>query len=146
MAAAWHPGDEVDLLEMLMEIIRDGGGAPQLGPSPQGQRSAQLLMESKRPVILLGSSFLAHPDNVSLLKVVEQLIACKPCGVDHAAGERSTWPAHPDGNTTPLSTRMDLQHLEVLHLIGEAMPADLLARPFVLYQNIYPPASRLRPA
>ncbi len=61
---------------MLVEILREEAATPQLWPiPPQAQRSARLLMESKRPVILVGSSFLTHPDNASLLKMVEQLIA-----------------------------------------------------------------------
>jgi len=46
------------------------------------------------------------------------------------------------GITTPLSTTM-LQNLEVLHLIGETVPDSDSSQPFVLYQNMYPPASAL---
>lgn len=38
---------------------------------------------------------------------------------------------------------MDFKELEVLHLVGETVPADLPAVPFTLYQNIYPPARGL---
>jgi predicted molibdopterin-dependent oxidoreductase YjgC len=44
------------------------------------------------------------------------------------------------GVTTPLATT-SLQHLEVLHLIGEEIPSMLSLDPFILYQNIYPPTS-----
>jgi NADH dehydrogenase/NADH:ubiquinone oxidoreductase subunit G len=44
------------------------------------------------------------------------------------------------GMTNPLS-KANLQLLEVLHLIGEAIPDGLSPRSFVLYQNIFQPAS-----
>jgi NADH dehydrogenase/NADH:ubiquinone oxidoreductase subunit G len=43
------------------------------------------------------------------------------------------------GITIPLSSTT-IQNLELLHLIGEGIPAGLSANPFVLYQNMYPPA------
>lgn len=46
------------------------------------------------------------------------------------------------GSAIP-ATMAGLQNLDVLHLIGEAVPLDLPAQPFVLYQNIYPPAHDL---
>ncbi len=42
--------------------------------------------------------------------------------------------------TDPL-TSTGLQDLEVLHLIGEELPAALSSQPFVLYQNIFPPTA-----
>jgi predicted molibdopterin-dependent oxidoreductase YjgC len=136
-----NPDEQADTLEMIYEIIRYRDGEPQLWPlPPQGQRSARLLRESKRPVILVGSSFLTHPDNVFRLKVLEQLrmqihaeVILLPENVNLAGAAQM-------GITTPLST-LNLQNLEVLHVIGEALPARLSFRPFVLYQNFCPPAS-----
>jgi NADH dehydrogenase/NADH:ubiquinone oxidoreductase subunit G len=49
------------------------------------------------------------------------------------------------GITKSLS-KTNLQQLEVLHLIGEAPPADLSSRSFILYQNFFPPAVALSSA
>ena len=46
------------------------------------------------------------------------------------------------GITTPLSNAK-LAQLDVLHLIGGAVPAKLSFGPFVLYQNMVPPESTL---
>jgi anaerobic selenocysteine-containing dehydrogenase len=136
-------GEEAELLEMLVEIIRTHAAAPQLWPlPPQAQESARLLMEAKRPVILLGSSFLTHPHNITLLKMMEKLIAQIHADLILLPEEVNLGGALKLGITNPLSTT-NLQHLEVLHLIGEAIPAGLPSEPFVLYQNIFPPASTL---
>src|SRR5512139_427429 len=69
------PGEEKELLEMFIEILHEKAATPQLWPlPPQAQRSAKILMEAKRPVILVGSAFLMHPENATLLKLLEKLI------------------------------------------------------------------------
>ena len=137
------PGEEADLLEMFIEIISTHAAAPQLWPMPpQAQRSARLLVESKRPVILVGSSFLAGSDNATLLQKLEKLITQTHADLILLPDRANLGGAIQQGITTPLSNT-DLQHLDVLHLIGEAIPALLSYRPFVLYQNICPPASAL---
>jgi len=127
------PGEEVSLLEALLEGTRGSSTAPQL------QRAAQLLSESKRAVILLGPSFLVHPENLSLLKAVEQLIAKTNAELVMLPDTVNLAGAFRTGIVAPV-TAGELQGLDVLHLIGETVPADLPAGPFILYQNIYPPA------
>lgn len=134
------PGDEADLLEMLVEIIRAEAATPQLWPiPPQAQHSAQLLRESKHPVILIGSSFLTHPQNGTLLKIVEKLTAQIHAQVILLPDEVNLGGALQMGITNPLSTA-NLQQLDVLHLVGEAIPVELSPKSFVLYQNIFSPA------
>jgi Molybdopterin oxidoreductase len=134
-------GEEADLIEMLTEILRVRARTPQLWPiPPQAQQSARLLLASRRPVILIGSSFLTDPGNVNLLRMVEKLIAQIDAEVILLPGKANLGGALQMGITTPLSAAT-LQEIEVLHLIGEAIPDRLSFRPFVLYQNMYPPAA-----
>jgi predicted molibdopterin-dependent oxidoreductase YjgC len=136
-------GAEADLMEMLVEIVRVRAATPQLWPlPPQAQHGIRLLMESKHPVILIGSSFLTRPDNVVLLRMVEKLIAQIHAQVILLPEQANLGGALQMGITTPLSATM-LQNLDVLHLIGEGIPDSLSTHPFVLYQNIYPPADVL---
>jgi NADH dehydrogenase/NADH:ubiquinone oxidoreductase subunit G len=135
------PGEEADLLEMFAEILRERGAAPQLWPiPPQAQRSVRILLESKQPVVLVGFSFLTHPDNVNLLKLIEKLVGQTHAQLVVLPDKANLGGALQMGITNPLTAK-DLQDLEVLHLIGEELPAELPVGPFVLYQNIFPPAS-----
>jgi predicted molibdopterin-dependent oxidoreductase YjgC len=130
------PGEEASLLKALAEETRGTSAAPQV------QRIAQLLSESKRTVILLGPSFLVHPDNLSLLKAVEQLIAQTGAELVMLPDTVNLAGAFRTGIVAPM-TADGLQGLDVLHLVGETVPADFPAEPFILYQNIYPPAHDL---
>jgi NADH-quinone oxidoreductase subunit G len=130
------PGDEASLLEALVEATRGASAAAQL------QRAAQLLSESKRVVILLGPSFLVHPENLSLLKAVEQLIAKTNAELVMLPDTVNLGGAFRTGIVAPV-TADELQGLDVLHLVGETIPAGLSSEPFVLYQNIYPPSRDL---
>jgi predicted molibdopterin-dependent oxidoreductase YjgC len=127
-------GNEATLLDALIEALSTGAAAPQT------QRGAALLMEAKRPVVLIGSSFLTHPDNVSLLGLVEKLIAQIRAEVILLPEKVNLGGAMQLGITSPISMA-NLQQLEVLHLVGEALPDALRSEPFVLYQNFYPPAT-----
>jgi predicted molibdopterin-dependent oxidoreductase YjgC len=129
-------GKEVSLLEALVVGTRGSSAAPQI------QRAAHLLLESKRAVILLGPSFLAHPDNLSLLKAVEQLVAQTQAELVMLPDTVNLAGAFRTGIVAPV-TADELQGLEVLYLIGETVPADLPDGAFILYQNIYPPARDL---
>jgi NADH dehydrogenase/NADH:ubiquinone oxidoreductase subunit G len=134
------PGDEADLLEMLLEVIQTGDAQPGLWPlPPQAQRTAQLLLEAKRPVFLVGSSFLTHPDNAFLLKLLERLIAQIHAELILLPDPVNLGGAFRLGITTPV-TRKILESLKVLHVVGEAVPSHLSLQPFILYQNMYPSA------
>ena len=139
-------GEEADLLEMLIEPVHQGTTTPQLWTlPPQAQRSVQLLAESKRPVILVGSSFLTNAHNVSLLNMVESLASQIHAELILMPEEVNLKGALQMGITKSLS-KTNLEQLEVLHLIGEAPPADLSSRSFILYQNFFPPADALSSA
>ncbi|RPJ22697.1 MAG: 4Fe-4S dicluster domain-containing protein [Chloroflexi bacterium] len=132
------PGEEADVLEMLVESLRAGKQQNHLSPlAAQAARIAHLLLESKRTVILLGSSLLTHSDNLFLLKMVERLIAQTAAELVMLPAPVNLAGAFRMGIIAPAAT--ELQDLEVLHLLGEAVPADLPDQPFILYQNIYPP-------
>jgi formate dehydrogenase (NADP+) alpha subunit len=140
-----EPGEEAEVLETLIGSTRTGARKQQNHLSPvaaRAQRIADLLLESKRSVILLGPSFLTHPDSLFLLKVVERLIAQTATGLVMFPDPVNLAGAFQMGISTP-ATMAGLRDLSVLHLVGEAVPSNLPARPFILYQNIYPPAGDL---
>jgi predicted molibdopterin-dependent oxidoreductase YjgC len=129
------PDEEAEMLEMLFEAVAN----PKTGsPLSQVARSASLLRQSKQPVILVGSSLLTHPDNVVLLKLLERLVAHLHADLILLPEQVNLGGALQMGITNPISTK-GLQALEVLHLIGEAIPDGLSSGPFVLYQNIGSP-------
>ena len=135
------PGEEVELLEMFIEILREKAATPHLWPiPPQAQRSVKILMASKRPVILVGLSFLTHPDNVNLLKLLEKLIAQTHAELILLPDKANLGGAMQIGITNPISKK-NLEDFDLLHLIGEDLPAEVRSQSFVVYQNIYPPAS-----
>ena len=140
-----EPGEEADVLEMLIENTRTGARKQQNYLSPaaaQAQRIGQLLLESKRAVIFLGPSFLTHSDNLFLLKIIERLVAQTAVGLVMLPDPVNLAGAFRMGIATP-ETITGLKDLKVLHLLGEAVPSDLPDQPFILYQNIYPPAGDL---
>ena len=137
------PGEEADLLEILIEILQARSRTPHLWPiPPQAQHAVRLLMEAQSPIILVGSSFLTHRHNITLLNLVEKLMAQIHAELILLPEEVNLGGALKMGITNPLSNT-SLQHLEVLHLIGEALPENLSSRQFVLYQNMFAPASNL---
>ncbi len=130
-----EPGEEAEVLEMLIESTH----TDVVKQRHRIQRVAQYFQESKQAVILLGPSFLTHADSLFLLKVVERLIAQTAAGLVMLPDPVNLAGAFQMGIVTPATTA-GLQDLGVLHLVGEAVPSNLPAGPFVLYQNIYPPA------
>jgi NADH dehydrogenase/NADH:ubiquinone oxidoreductase subunit G len=126
---------------MFIEILREKAATPQLWPMPpQAQRSAKILMEAERPVVLVGSSFLTHPENATLLKLLEKLVEQIHAELILIPDKANLGGAIQLGITNPVSAQ-SLQDLDVLHLIGETIPASVSSRSFVLYQNICPPES-----
>lgn len=137
------PGEEAELLEILIEILRAKSRAPHLWPiPPQAQHAIHLLMEAQSPVILVGSSFLTHRHNITLLSLVEKLMAQLHAELILLPEEVNLGGALQMGITNPLSSTR-LEQLEVLHLIGEAMPEKVSSQQFVLYQNMFAPASNI---
>jgi NADH dehydrogenase/NADH:ubiquinone oxidoreductase subunit G len=132
-----EPGEEADVLEMLVEGTR--GSQNRVSPvATQVQRVADMLLAAKQVVILVGSGFLAHPDNRFLLSAVERLVAQTAAQLILLPDPVNLTGAFRTGIVTPATTA-GLQDLEVLHLVGETIPSHLADLPFILYQNIYPP-------
>jgi predicted molibdopterin-dependent oxidoreductase YjgC len=135
------PGEEAELLEMFIEILRANAATPQLWPiPPQAQRSAKILMDAKRPVVLVGPAFLTHPDNVNLLRLLEKLVEQTQAELVLLPEKANLGGALRLGITKPVSATA-LQELDVLHVVGETLPDTPTSQPFVLYQNICVPAS-----
>ncbi len=135
-----EPGKEPSLVQALVELTgQDNSPAAQVEPSAL-VRVANLLQQPDRPVILLGPAVLAHPENKILLQSVETLahnlharvIALPEQGNLAAALQLGICPSE------PVQAGPDL---DVLYLIGEAVPPLSGSQPFVLYQNLYPPAA-----
>lgn len=138
------PGEEAELLEMLIEILRAKSTTPHLWPiPPQAQHAIRLLMEARDPVILVGSSFLSHRHNITLLHLVERLMTQLHAELVLLPEEANLGGALQMGITNPL-TQANLQHLDVLHLIGEAIPVTDSSPAFIVYQNMFAPASALQ--
>ncbi len=102
-------------------------------------RAARLLQQPAAPVVILAPTFLTHPDSLAILHAVELLkeqynarVIILPDQINLAGAMRlglfSSGPAP------------DLHDLDVLYLIGEPVPAFGPNRPFILYQNLFPPA------
>ncbi len=140
-----EPGEEAEVLEMLMESAYLGSGKHPNHLSPvaaQARRIANLLLGPKQTVILLGPSFLTHPESLFLLKIVERLIAQAEARLVMLPDPVNLAGALRMGISMP-ATVAGIQDLDVLHLLGEAVPAELPDHPFILYQNIYPPMQDL---
>jgi len=121
-------GQEASLIEQLAAPAEHPAGL--VGPA------ADLLRQAGPVVILVGPEFLAHPDSGVVLPAVERL-----------AGELGAQViALPEAANLNGALRLGLCSAaptgapEVLYLIGEALPAELPGDPFVIYQNLYPPA------
>jgi predicted molibdopterin-dependent oxidoreductase YjgC len=138
------PGKEAELIRALAERIKQPLplGRP---PARSIERAAGLLRAavaaSNAPAIILGPSCISHPGSAQLLAAVREL-------ADRSGAWITILPEQ--GNLAgsllldSLSPVPGEQELDVLYLVGEAIPAGLPGSPFILYQNIYPPAgSRL---
>ncbi len=131
------PGEEATMLAMLIDDVKE-----QDQFTVQAQRCVQILLESKRTVVLVGSSFLTHADNLSLLKSVERLITQTGAELIMLPDTVNLVGALRMGIHTPV-TMPSIQGLDVLQLIGEAIPSQLPVQPYTLYQNMYPPVHDL---
>jgi NADH dehydrogenase/NADH:ubiquinone oxidoreductase subunit G len=136
-AEVWLPagrGEEMSLIQNLAELTtRQDSHQPEASSM---DRAARLLSQSDSPVIILGPALLAHPGNPLLVQSVERL-------VQSIAARVITLP-EPANLAGALrlglgSAELTGRDLDVLYLIGEAVPAALPGRPFILYQNICPP-------
>ena len=91
-------------------------------------------------MVIVGPSFIEHPDRRLLLEAVDRLASQLGARVI-ALPEQGNLAGSLLLGASIQNAPVDYQRLGVLYLIGENIPASLPAHPFVLYQNIYPPAS-----
>ncbi len=131
------PGEEASMLAMLVDGVQE-----QEQCTVQVGRCIRLLQESKHTVILLGSAFLTQADNLSLLNLVERLIAQTAAELIMLPDTVNLVGALRMGISTP-ATSAGIQGFDVLHLIGESVPSHVTVQPYTLYQNIYPPVHDL---
>jgi predicted molibdopterin-dependent oxidoreductase YjgC len=135
------PGKETALIQLLAELTNVQYES-QSEPSGQIHRAAHLLRDASSLAILIGPGFLAHPDHRSLLPAVDRLAKNTAARII-ALPEQGNLAGSLQIGLSPVDPAC--QDLDVLYVIGAAIPAGLPGNPFLLYQNIYPPSGS-RPA
>lgn len=143
-ADEWLCADQSRVLEVIRDLVNLTGREPAQSNNGSGQasRAARLLLQfqSGSPVILLGPTILAHPDNQAVLQVVEQLVNNLNARVVVV----------PEPANLAGALRMDLysaepvslaKNLNVLYLIGEVVPAQPTGNPYIIFQNLWSPDS-----
>jgi NADH dehydrogenase/NADH:ubiquinone oxidoreductase subunit G len=95
-----------------------------------------LLQKSPAPVILLGPAILAHAGNPALLQAAQRLVDNLAARVIALPEEANLAGALRLG---VISEEASAKNPQVLYLVGEALPVFTAERPFILYQNLYPP-------
>lgn len=121
-------GQEANLVGQL--------AAPPEHPAGLVKPAADLLRQAGLVVILVGPEFLAHPDSGVVLPAVEELardLGAQVIALPEAANLNGAL-------RLGLCSTAPTGGPDVLYLIGEALPAVLPGDPFVIYQNLYPPA------
>jgi len=138
------PGKETDLVVTLAEITQ---GTSTIYPGQiemdRVSQAARLLHKSNSTVIIIGPSFLSSPENTQLIETVERLanqfsarIIALPEQGNLVGSLLQGISPHKDGSSA--------ENLDVLYLIGEAIPASMPGQTAILYQNIYPPAADVK--
>jgi predicted molibdopterin-dependent oxidoreductase YjgC len=127
-------GQTAALIQKLVEMT--GLGAPVGEESSALARAASFLRQSNAPVVLLGPAALTDP---KILQSVEALIRKIDAQFITLPGQTNLngalWLDMLGGELAETG-----QELDVLYLIGERVPNHISGQPFILYQNIYPPA------
>jgi len=136
------PGNETALIDELAEKVNQPEGQSKQAVALVEQ-AAILLRKVPHPVILVGPAIFNHTDRRGLLQAINNLV--RLCGASVVA-----LPEQADlvGLLMGIPAKKGQSDDDVLYLLGENIP-DLtfepIERPFVLYQNIYPPAPGLDP-
>jgi len=141
----WLPanhGQEVTLVEKLVAIT----GAEPISEAayPALARAGRLLREAETPVIILGPAALSHPDNQRLLMQVELLVSNLHARVICLPDQANLRGALQLGLFSE-GVNTGKPDLDVLYLIGEAVPEHLPGSPFILAHSLYPPAGAIVP-
>ncbi len=136
-ASEWlqaEPGQEAALVQKISELAAVETTSAQ--DNSALARAARLLRRPGQPVVILGPAALVNP---ALLQSTEALVQNLCARVI----------VLPEQGNLAGALRMGLlsgspmpagQELDLLYLVGEAVPDGLTSNPFILYQNLYPPA------
>lgn len=131
-------GQEKGVIESLIEAL--GTSPTALMESNPIFRAARLMHQSESPVILIGPAVLARQDSQALIAAVEALsiqLSARVVVLPDFANLNGALRLDL-GSETPASER---QEVDVLYLIGEAVPEALPGSPFIIFQNLYPLAA-----
>ena len=138
------PGREPDLVQMLIELTGLSPASDQTTEDEgagQIEQAAQILKGAQNPAVIVGSSFLEHPENSLLLERVD-------CLVQQLGASLIVLPEQGNLAGTLLlgaqsAANQQSTILDVLYDMGEDIPVSIPGDPFILYQNIYPPSQGL---
>jgi hypothetical protein len=103
------------------------------------EQAARFLQETSNITVIVGPSFLDHPDQPRLLEAVDRLVKQLGARVIVLA-EQGNLSGSLLLGISPRGSTAGSQDLELLYLVGENVPVSFPDHPFVLYQNIYPPS------
>jgi len=139
----WLSTEDGEALRRLETLVARPG-AEQPGGADGPAQIARLLQSSSSPLFILGPGILYRPQNRLLLRWLERLL-----GSLGAPAIVFSDPVNLRGalrlGLRPAKPSSERNDLDVLYLIGEAVPAHLSAKPFILYQNLYLPAGENPP-
>ncbi|RPJ51329.1 MAG: hypothetical protein EHM21_02950, partial [Chloroflexi bacterium] len=134
------PGKETELIQRLCDLIGNDPSNTCAAPT-QLRHAADLLREASSLVILTGPAFLAHPDNHALLPAVDRLARQTSARLIALPEQSNLAGSLLLGVSSPFNPAG--QEVDALYLAGEDIPPSLPGRPFLIYQNIYPPIGAL---
>lgn len=154
------PGEEAGLLRQLLHMIQ--------APAAEGGELAavaELLRQSKKSVILVGSEFMQYSSVREILEILNELARITSAGVMPLPAQQNLLGsllagAYPEvlPGGVPRSAESDQRpdgwnawhlwnggKLKVLYLLGELPPGPSPAADFLIFQNIYPPEPYCNP-
>lgn len=139
-------GEETALIDMLTGACAMHAPADQ-PPASAIERAASLLRPTgaptgAAPAIIVGPDCLSHPHSAQLLEAIYRLAKQTGASLTPLPEQGNLIGAMLLGGFSSLPAN---QALDVLYLIGEAIPNNVVGEPYLLYQNMYPPTGS-RPA
>ncbi len=135
------PGEESKMVHALAGLAAHPSTAK---PANVLERAANWLYADPSPVIIVGPDFLTHPDNHHLLPEVAALVEQTSARLI-VLPEQGNLAGCLSIGALPVSSTAVHSDLDVLFMIGESIPQTLPGDPFILWQNIYPPAGSHAP-
>lgn len=148
---AVDPGSEQTVLEQLAKLTGEDSARQEASLRNNKMRqAAQMLVEDGAPLILVGPSMLAHPDNRLILSAIERLernlaarvVALPAQGNLIGSFIMGAYPELLPGKINPVQPHEVMEKQPdhgVLYLIGEKLPDNTSPHPFIIYQNFIQP-------